>query len=397
MKDYLQIDLKELRVIPAIICCMAVVQSSVSFNMYPALMPLSYLALGLCLLSCLVMASMLFKEPVFAKYDLAVFIFCGFLMVLTILNGGDTKNAFFTSAIVSLPIMLFRYYSHNTSLLVQAIAFAFSACIYAALIQVVMFPEMLFEADNMFDGLLLGGNRNQTGCRILCGIVCSAICIKFHRGWLVNTIVLTLVSIVLLGMLASMTSLSCIIVFILLALIPSRQIQKLCLLGYFIFYLLFHSFVVFSGKSLHNNELAVYIVEDVLGKDITFTNRTEMWDAGLRVISESPLWGYGCVGKEWYLSNMSTFAVGPHNFVLVILIFGGIILLATFLVIVALSLVRFWPSVDKIGMVLILGIMTLFFMMCFEYYHFFFAVLLLTLAYYYPEISSQESKTASAT
>lgn len=66
--------------------------------------------------------------------------------------------------------------------------------------------------------------------------------------------------------------------------------------------------------------MAVYIIEDVLGKDITFTNRTQLWDAAGKKFVESPILGYGFVDKEWYLANMESFAIGPHNFIYSILL-----------------------------------------------------------------------------
>ena len=68
--------------------------------------------------------------------------------------------------------------------------------------------------------------------------------------------------------------------------------------------ILFQILVCFNGKGIENNKFMVWFIEDVLGKDITFTNRTQLWDAALRVIVDSPIWGYGFPDKIWYLSKM---------------------------------------------------------------------------------------------
>ena len=66
------------------------------------------------------------------------------------------------------------------------------------------------------------------------------------------------------------------------------------------FVFIFQVLVCFQGKGIEQNPLAVYFVEDILGKDITFTGRIYMWDAAAKVFAESPLYGYGSVDKDWY-------------------------------------------------------------------------------------------------
>lgn len=381
----MKIHLKSLRLMPSLMCCLMVMQPTMTFSAYPFLMPMAYLTLGLCILSCIIMGILSCKQPKSSVFDATVFLYCLCLTLFSILNLTDIRNAFYTSAVIMLLILLFHYYQHNLRLLLMSIAVTFSACIYANVVQIILYPESLFAANDAFSGFLLGGNYNQMGCRLLCGIVCSSQCIRYHKLWIVNTILLTIFSVTLLGIVGSMTSLSCILLFIALSLIPSRRLQLLAIAGYFVFYILFHAIVVFSGEGLYNNNLARYVIVELLGKDMTFTNRTHMWDAALHVIGDSPLFGYGHVDKEWYLANMDSSAIGPHNFILGTLIFGGVILLILFVTAAAVALRRIIStSIDKAGLTLLTGIMTLLFMMSFEYYHSFFIILLLTLAYYYP-------------
>ena len=378
---------------PFIMCCLLIVQPSVTFSAYPMLMPLSYLALGLCILSFLVMATISLKHPVFSVWDISVIIYCIYLIFMSFIIGTDLKNAFYSTVVILLLVLLFHYYSHNISLLLQALSFAFSCCVYACALQLIIFPETLFEAESsVYGGFLLGGNYNQIGCRLLCGIISSIMCIRYHIIWLVNTIALSVFSITVLGLVGSMTSLSCVLLFVILSLITSKKIQVLSLLGYFLFYMFFHFFVVFSGEGLHNNETARYIIEDVLGKDITFTNRTWMWESALRVISDSPLFGHGYVTKEWYLDNMDSTAIGPHNYILATLIFGGVTLLLLFIFIGIQSVIQNIKCNDKIGIILLIGTMSLLFMMTFEFYDSIFIFLLFTYSRYYPQILDSYSK-----
>ena len=383
----MNIHLKSLRAVPFLLCVVMVLQPTVSLSAYPMLLPLSYLIQAMSLLGCLFMALVSMSHPRFSLYALLVALHFFLLILFTVLRGNDIRHSVFMSANVLLLILLFHYYSHRTRLLLLALAAAFSAAIYAAVLQILIFPQTLFASDNAFTGFLLGGNYNQMGCRLLCGILCSALCARYHWLWRVNTVAIILFSVAALSVVGSMTSLSGILILVALALIPSRRLHLSSLAAFFILYLLFHVIVVFSGEALHNNDLARYVIEDLLGKDMTFTNRTGMWDAALRLISRSPLFGYGYVDHEWYLSNMSTFAIGPHNQVLATLIFGGPLLLAVYIAAFATAV---WRTVksrpERTGTLILSGIITLLFMMTFEYYDPFFIFLLFTLAWPSPEI-----------
>lgn len=147
---------------------------------------------------------------------------------------------------------------------------------------------------------------------------------------------------------------------------------------------MFQTVVVFNGEGLHNNEVAVYIIEDVLGKDITFTHRTRMWDAAGRKFAESPFIGYGFVDSEWFLSEMDSFAIGPHNFIYNVLLNGGLTLISLFLLMLFIVLRKIRLQYDKMGNILLFGLFTMFFMMTMEVYPFFFVFGLLYVIYYYP-------------
>ena len=384
------IDLKNLKLMPSVMCMLLTFQAAVTFNAFGFLMPLSYLTLFLCIFSFLVMVGFFLRHPQITLYELTATLFCVVLIILTTLNATDIKNALYQSIDIWLLLLLFNYYHHNIKLLLESFAFAISACAYINVLMMLLFPDWIFATED--GSYLLGGNYNQMGCRFITGLILNHLCIKYRKVWIYNTIVFAVVAIFTLAFVGSMTSLSCIILFIVLCLIPSIRLKKWILGSFFVFYLLFHLFVVFSGESLHNNELAVYIVEDVLEKDITFTNRTGMWDAALRIIEKSPLVGYGFVDNDWYLANMSTFARGPHNFVLALLVYGGIFLLPLFIATAFLAIRKISDFIDHTSIKLLLGTMTFFFMMTFEVYPLFFAFFLLTLIFYYPHIQASWTK-----
>ena len=253
-----------------------IIQTSVSFSVFGFLLPVSYAVLLLTIMNFFIMLAIYLREPRMSYFGLAVTLYYFLLITFTFINGTDLQNAVFRAMEVWLLLLLFNYYKHQSGLLLKTIAAAYSVCIYVNLAVMIIFPNWMFAAENAYDSFLLGGNYNSMGCRFLCGIITSMLCINYSRKWLVNTIVISIVSIVTLTIVGSMTSLSSIILFLALSLIPFVKVQKAVLLGFFVSYVLFQVFVVFSGESLHQNELAVYFIEDVLGKDMTFTNREHL-------------------------------------------------------------------------------------------------------------------------
>jgi O-antigen ligase len=153
--------------------------------------------------------------------------------------------------------------------------------------------------------------------------------------------------------------------------------------------LLFEFLVCFSGKGLENNEFATWFIVDVLGKDITFTNRTAMWDSALRIISESPIWGHGLPNAEWYMRNMSSFAVGPHNGMLAVLIYGGIITFGIYFYCLFSSLAVPYRYQSRMSNVMMASVVVLSVMMLMEIYPMEIIFFLFTLSYYYNYLEAQ--------
>ena len=222
------------------------------------------------------------------------------------------------------------------------------------------------------------------GCRMMIALATSVLCTKYSKFWIINSIVLGITCIITLLLVKSMTSLSMIIIFLVYCLIPSSKLRKVGIYSLLTVLVLFQVFVVFNGNGLENNEFAVYIVNDILQKDITFTHRTDMWDSAMRVIIESPIWGWGFVKEEWFTSHMSSFAYGPHNFILSLFIFGGVLLFAVFIMIVYHTIISVKAYInERIGQYVIFSSVCLYFMGLLEMYPFTIMFYILIVMYYY--------------
>lgn len=98
--------------------------------------------------------------------------------------------------------------------------------------------------------------------------------------------------------------------------------------------LIFIFLIIFNNlQNIITNPIVRYIVEDQLGKDLTLTHRTVIWDQVIYKFFMKPIWGYGM--QDTY--NLFTIPVGntfktfsAHNQLLQSLYEGGILLFLAF-------------------------------------------------------------------
>ena len=383
------IHLKKLTLIPIFMLVAVIVLTSMSLSEL-GMSSLSYLCYGVTLLTFASLVVVCLYEKEMSRYGFLGFLFLAMLVSSTVINAQEIKPVTYNVVEIGSMYMFLRYYRGSLKVVVIGSAIGLSICVYANFLHMLNHPELWsFENEKYGTGYLLGNNYNQMGCRLISAVVCSILCLKYSKWWLLNVIPVILCSIIPLAIIRSMTSLSCIIMFLVFCVIPWKKLQRFAFASVMTVVILFQTFVVCSGKGLENNPLAVYIVVDVLEKDITFTHRTLMWDQALKVIADSPIIGHGMVDSDWYIKHMESFATGPHNIVLASLIHGGIILLGLYIALSYLSLRKLWMSDERMAVILAFGIASLMVMMLMEMVPYFFILLLLGLGYNYNDISQQ--------
>jgi O-antigen ligase len=377
------IELTKLKVLPAFLMAIYVMYSSLSFAAVDML-GMSYLLLALLLLSSCFSIFLMIRKRFLSRYDLLVVAFLLFVFAVSLTTNLEVKKWVYTTFAVILLIFLCNYYQDNITYLLIGALIGFSLSIYIGFVQIASHPEM-WMVDDFKDnrGYILGDNYNQIGNKVLCALLTNALCLKISKWFWINMIPLLIAGLGMLFMVYSMTSVTSIILFIVLCVFPNVKLQRLLLCCILVGAFLFEIFVCFNGKGLENNELASWFIVDVLGKDITFTNRTEMWDSALRIIIESPIWGYGFPTEEWYIKNMSSYAVGPHNAILAMLIYGGVIALGLYLSVLYMALKGPFLTKDRMSNIVIAAIVVLTVMMLMEIYSIEIIFYLFTLAYYY--------------
>lgn len=378
-----RVSLHDMTLLPAVMIFFLVINMTLSLAALDMRL-LSLAALIMVIVSFFFMLTLVVHTKEISRYGFMHFLFLFVLFGITVINVNDIRYDIFNSLAIGLMLLMMRFYRHRMGLILKSFTIAFTFCMWLNLAHLLTHP-MLWIVEDYKDGTgyLLGDNYNQMGCRMIMALASNVLCLRYSRFWLINFIVLAIVIVTSLAIVGSMTSLSMIVVFLVCCLLPTSKLRLIAICGLFVVFLLFQIFVVFNGRGLENNELAVYLVEDVLKKDLTFTHRTYMWESAINIIEKSPIYGWGFADTTWFKTHMTAFAIGPHNFILTILVNGGVILLALYIMICSKVFKAVLPYLKIKNMQLLLLAVACFWVMSlFEMYPYFFMLYALALLYY---------------
>ena len=139
--------------------------------------------------------------------DLVVGFYLVLLIIFSIINGTDIKNAIYKSIEVGIVIFCLNLW-RRPELMVKSFTLVMSAAAYGNLAVMVLFPDWMFAAKDAFDSYILGGNYNQIGSRLIFGLALNTVCMRWGWWWKINMVVLSIVSIATLAFVGSMTYLS---------------------------------------------------------------------------------------------------------------------------------------------------------------------------------------------
>ena len=289
-----------------------------------------------------------------------------------------------------LLVLLFRLYGigdmRNFLLIFSRIL---SLYIYINLFFMWKYQGAMWTGLETGDRFLLAGNYNGFGPVFLLALTIEVLYMLYVKKYDWNFLLLIAVifySLYFVGSMTSLVGLSLLLVFIVISRYPFRRIVLLSFAG---FYVIFQILAVFLLTDFSNNQYIRYFVEEVLGKDLSFTERTDVWGEVAKYIAARPIFGYGFRDVEWYNECFSVLTA--HNFIYKILLDGGLILLL-------LLCATIWISVhssnifrkERIVCFLHFAICTLFFMMIMEADSVFYVFVLFMFLFYSKSLLQDE-------
>ena len=282
----------------------------------------------------------------------------------------------------TISIAILTYYSlqRSAQITIDIYARIFAIFIYFNFISMIIAPNGIFRGD-----FPLGRNYNQVGATVLCGMVTYIAAHHMHIRTFIATALLCAICVLTPIMLGSMTSaVGCTLVF-LFFLIPNKKLRRLIIISFFVFYLVFQALVVFLQSDLSDNKEIAYFVENVLGKELTFSDRTRVWSLTSTLIEDSPITGYGLRPTDWFDDHLRV--LSAHNIILQMLIYGGYILLSVFILVILLTIRRSFNNRSKITDTMLFGVGVFFFMMMMENYSIVLIFYMLNILFYTPELT----------
>lgn len=280
--------------------------------------------------------------------------------------------------------------SHDVDGFLDIFSRVFFFFVFLNFLLILLFPNGIWVDPNELkvdlDGeeigrYLIGGNRNQMGGTLLVASIVSTVhYYKTHYGFamMLFTIVLSLFSVLIIGSKTSLLGFSLLIIFLLINRNNSKFKHKILLL-IIIFYFMLQPFLLLSHTGVFQNETITYLVEDVMHKDMTFSGRTIIWESSILMIIQSPLLGYGWQDVDWYEFYIN--GVFAHNFILHVLLRGGILLLLCTIMIIGIAIKQAVKNASTPAFIAHAGFWIFLMMMSTEVYNILMIVLIITLLY----------------
>lgn len=293
-----------------------------------------FLNYGYVFLGCISFVYIIYKLMKYGKTNnitITVIIFQLIYLGITIVNNGDILKVGYLS-IVIVSIMLYAFFfdqENRFSVFIYYLKQIFLCYLFINLITYIVFPKGIGQFSRMY---FLGYRTRFTEYSILL-IVLSIISKSLNINDTKKTFFEILIAV--LNILLPKVSTAIVGVIILFL------VQKICVriknVNYrtiFLLFLIINLLVVFFRIQIYFS----YIIEDLLGKSVSLTNRTMIWDASYKYIFDNNLiFGHGYQANGNFVYIYGTYWQS-HNQILQLLYEVGFIGIGLFYYIVLYSL-----------------------------------------------------------
>ena len=316
-------DITKLYDIKAIPVCMLLILVSISYLLHISVL-IAKLQVWGAFATAIILLVLIMINGIYSKELFWIFAFFGTGLLTTIIGSENTYDYLrenFPQFAVCL--LVYVYMIKNPDTLLSAIK-VLDIYIYLNLISILIFPNGMYQSGLYTENWLLGYKNPQI--RIILPILTLSLISTYYKKRKFDFSNYTLITCSVLTFVfnRSSTGLIGILVFVVLFIlfkynIPSWFTLKTSLLLSGFFFILI---VIYNMQYLF-----AFIIEDFLHKDLTFTNRTIIWQRSLDFLNDKLLLGAGYMNAQEYGNIMQNeFFSHPHNYYLYIILNGGIVL-----------------------------------------------------------------------
>lgn len=268
----------------------------------------------------------LLKKKVPSKPVWILAIMYSWVCILTYFNDGNLWSAvitFISVISVALIVDLFAKYKET---IIGAFMFNFECLIYLNLLSILVgYPEGIYTRDIGGAGYFLGYRTGFLYYSLLA--ICVAVLYAQIFQKRLRSIILVLASYACVFITWSAASVGALIIIAILFFSQWTQIRRWLTFPKIFISSICVDLVITVFRITDRLVWAVWIIETVLKRQITFTGRTFIWDQAMSLIIQHPILGYGAV-PHIYMWGRSNHA---HNQYFELILDGGIILLVLFL------------------------------------------------------------------
>lgn len=280
------------------------------------------------LISTIFLLITLFSQKI-SKTSLWILAFFGTIFFTTILGSSNLLEYMKRYFPLLAACLVFERWIHKSP---ETLVDAFSILeiwIYVNFITILLFPNGMYQSELYSANWFLGYKNPQI--RTILPIICMSLIRSYWKydKISIRTFLLIIISALSLIMIDSSTSLIGFTIFILLLVIyhkKNKRLPKIFTLknALLVTIILFLVLVVFQLQ-----EFFSYLIVDILGSDLTFHTRSQLWVMAIDLIKKKWLFGYGYLVARDYqaLFGNHLYYTHPHNYFLYIAFTGGIVLL----------------------------------------------------------------------
>ncbi|MBY5009169.1 O-antigen ligase [Streptococcus suis] len=265
------------------------------------------------------------------------------LLILTITKQGQIQAELLNFIMLYCIVMLINIYKGNFQVFLKALLLHFELTIYTNLLSLILFPEKLFSRVNNAYGLTFEwflGSRNNFIIWLLPGLLIALLYKQYNRSNIRANLLVCAIFATQFFQTSSTLIVTSVVLFI-LSTIP--YFKSLFRPFISLSVALFVQFLIVLAS---NAEFLSPIINGILGKDLTFTNRTTIWKNALNHISLYS--GYGRMQSDkaaTLLGNFGSYiwkgATHAHNQLLNLGVQGGLVVIIATLFI---YFICFWKS-----------------------------------------------------
>lgn len=323
----------------------------------------------------------------FTKLEYLLLLYALFLGSVSLLYSEQKTMFFFQFINITTLLIFFKFFDFRDIL--KCAIIILSSFVYLNFLLTLMSPSAHFYIEGKA-AFILGRNYNSMGPVLLLAIITNAFYFyNTNKMWL-NLLIVSVVSFVTVVFMGSMTSAVGIGLMLFFIFFCKFRVARFALKVFFILVLLFNFILIYMQMEI-DNSYATWFIEDILRKDMSFTDRARVWFEAVDLISESLLFGYGIQPPEWFDYHFRV--LSAHNFILTMLLKGGFVLLGVFLTIIIVCVRNANKVVTPAITLLQFGCCSFLLMMTMESYSMMFVFYYLFLNYFSPNLYIANGET----